>query len=64
MENIRTILNTLGVTLEHVKMVIFWKSMGEVDLYTAGYVRTFRGDNPEVLVDLLLMQNVAVEIME
>ncbi len=61
-------MNTLStvpeVDLSQVRMAIYWKALGELDVYTSGKVKTICGDHIELVMTALRNQRIPVEVME
>lgn len=52
------------VDLSQVRMAIYWKMLGELDIYTSGKVRTISGSHIELVLQALRNQKIPVETME
>ena len=59
-----TLIPTLDVEVANIKLAIFWKALGELDIYTANKVKTVNGSHAELIANILRSNQVTVEVME
>lgn len=58
------VVPTLDIELANIKLAIFWKSLGELDIYTTNKVKTVNGSHAELIANILRTNSITVETME
>lgn len=55
---------TLDVEMSGVRLAIYWKSLGELDIYSENNVKTVHGPHAEIIAGVLKNHKISVEVMD
>lgn len=55
---------TLDVEMSGVRLAIFWKALGELDIYSENSVKTIHGSHAEIIAGVLKSNKISVEEMD